>query len=749
MTIFARSRSWLAGALSRHPQIGRVAVPFAAILAVLALCAAPAGAVVVEVEGTNVGLQKRDAPVPAKEIVEPGPHLPGEGNAGTFFNEAGNAVLHGTSIYLVYWDPEVRFHPEWVTKINRFAQDMGATSGGLSTIFSANGQYRDRTNTGAAFQTVFKGNYSDTIKYPPAGCTDPQPLKVGAVTCLTDAQIRAHLQSFIAARGLPTGMGTIYYLLTPPGVTVCLTAAATHCSDFKASGSEITKKEHLSASYENSFCSYHGDINPDAVPQGDTKTVLYGAIPWTAGYQGMAGVQPATPYYGQGYPCQDGGWNPEGNEENFEQPKPMSEDEEKILKGEKGSPHEKAALERHRELEEPHIESPNQEGKGEFGDYAPGLADLIINQIAVEQANTTTDPMLNAWQDSTHHEVTDICHDVFASTSGRGILGSVTADEHTEAGTLSNESFGPESGATNYYINNTFSLSGSRCVGGVGMVPRFTVPNPVNTGEIVGVNGMESSVLLSEGWSFGPTGPPTKTYMTFSWNFGDGTPETKGFAPGAPTCEAPWLSPCAASAFHAYTYGGTYNVTLTVVDVAGNTARQTHVLTVNGPPPPAPPPAPGSSPTGGSAGSGAGSSGGSKGSGSKAGTLSLAASAAIVSHSLKSVVRKGLAVRYTVNQQVAGHFEVLLSKSLARRLKIGGPAASGLPAGTAPELVIGKAVLVTTKAGNGAMTIKLPSSIAARLGKAHSATLFLRMVVRNSASAGGDVATVLSSAQLG
>ena len=28
-----------------------------------------------------------------------------------------------------------------------------------------------------------------------------------------------------------------------------------------------------------------------------------------------------------------------------------------------------------------------------------GLADLIVNQIAVEQQNIVTDPLLNAWQD--------------------------------------------------------------------------------------------------------------------------------------------------------------------------------------------------------------------------------------------------------------------------------------------------------------------------------------------------------------
>ena len=199
--------------------------------------------------------------------------------------------------------------------------------------------------------------------------------------------------------------------------------------------------------------------------------------------------------------------------------------------------------------------------------------------------NTVTDPLLNAWQDTKGEEATDLCRNFFASTAGEGegnvgeIAGSVVANPLTEAGTLSNVTVGPG----RYYINNVFSLSGGSCSGGPGLIARFTAPNPVNTGEIIGVDGMESTISLIEGKAFGPTGPPTKTYATFSWNFGDGTPEVKGYAPGAPICEAPWLSPCAASAFHSYQYGGKYNVTLTITDVAGNTGSVTHEVIVNGP----------------------------------------------------------------------------------------------------------------------------------------------------------------------
>ena len=90
-----------------------------------------------------------------------------------------------------------------------------------------------------------------------------------------------------------------------------------------------------------------------------------------------------------------------------------------------------------------------------------------------------------------------------------------------------------------------------------------------------------------------------------------------------------------------------------------------------------------------------------------------------MSRSLRNALRKGLVVRYSVNEQVAGHFEVLIARSLARRLKLGGAPATGLPAGTPPQLVIAKAILVTTKGGHSTIHIKFSKHVAERLKHTH------------------------------
>jgi hypothetical protein len=726
---FART---LSSPLDPHVASARgrtLAMALAAIATVVAmmLVAPPARAVVAEAGGVKVGLQPRltSKLTPGEEPL-------------TFKNEAGNVVLHGTSDYAIYWDPNqpTEFTHEWITNIDEFFYGLGEAH--LDTPFATLGQYRDRGNTTTPFKALSKGAYSDTTKFPSQKkCTDP---KNSATRCLTDAQLREQLQSFISAHGLPTGMGTVYFLLTPPETTVCLEEASLRCSDYSLSGSEETKHERKSTSYKESFCSYHSYIDLDGAPEGDGSTILYAAIPWVAN----TGA----------YDCQDGGWNPEGHKPTDEAPPILTTKEEEAREKALGEmpAKQKEAAEAERRLEGPHIEEPNQGGTEESDTHTAGLTDILVDQISEEEMNTVTDPLLNSWHDAQGNEATDMCRDIFAATAGEGgsegeISGSVKAQPTTEAGTLANVSLGSH----RYYINNVFGLAREECSGGVGLVARFTPPNPLNADEPIAVDGMESTISLDSGDAFGPSGPPSLTYATFSWNFGDGTPEVAGFAPGAPTCELPWLSPCAASALHVYQYGGTYNITLTVTDVAGNKTSVSHTVTVDGPPAPSAA-TPSSGSTGASSATPTASSTPSSSKGAAAGASVTVpaplAQAAIVRQSLHHAARSGLTVDYSVNEQVAGHFEVLLSSATAHKLGISGALAVGLPAGSPAEVVIAKAILVTTKGGHSAVHIAFSSRTDARLARAHKVSLMLRLIVRNAASVHPLTTTVVSSATL-
>jgi hypothetical protein len=734
------------------PALARRLALVLAALGVLALAVAScASALVVEAETSKVkaGVQPRSTLL-LDGLLGYGPKLEPVLNLGVeaFSNPSGAPVLTSSHVYAVYWDPTDNYHGDWQHLIDTFLQGMGAESGSLGTVFSVDAQYTDATNQRAAYRTTFMGAYTDTQGYPPvAGCSDPRPLEAGdAITCLTDQQIREQLGLFISSHSLPKGMGNIYYVLTPPGVTVCLDAGGPtgHCSDYEAGSTE---------SYENSFCSYHSDESPTSPTVGDANTILYAVIPWTAGGLGDGHLTLAdekTP----AYDCQDGGYNPTG--EPIEQPeekkektkKQKAELEEKTLKEQQKAKEEE-------ELEGPHQEEPNQApGRSPDGFFDTGLADLIINQIAAEQQNIVTDPLLNAWQDPFGKEATDECRDFFAPAPG----GGVGASKNTGAGTLSNQTLA----GGNYYLNDAFSLAalelpfpGVPCINAVELLPRFTAPNPVNAGELVDFDGMESDISLDEGTVYNAKDEAKPTYATYTWNFGDGTPTVTGYAPGAPVgnppsavCEDPWLEPCAASTFHSYQYGGIYEVTLTVTDVGGYTASVAKSITVAGAPRPA---SGGGSGPAGSQGAvtpaSSGSSGGSSG-GSGSTLPAPVARAAAASSSPRAVARSGLLVDYSVNEQVAGRFEVLLGAAAAHRLGISGRVASGLPAGTPKSLVIGQALLVTTKGGRNSVRIKFAKSTAAHLSRARSVTLTLRLTAHNASPQSPLFTTVISTVVL-
>jgi hypothetical protein len=721
----------------------RLLALFVPTLAALAVVAVPASARVFEVGGTKFGVQIHSAPAKLFENEELEPL--------TFANASGSPVLHQNSTYAIFWDPDYRYLDPWTEVIDQFFQNMSTASGQLASVFAVDTQYTDKTNKPAYFKSAFRVSYADKAPYPsPVGCTNPEPLGEGEnITCLSDKQIRAQLESFISREKLPKGMGTIYYLLTPPGVTVCTDEgpSAEHCSS--------------NASSPQSFCSYHAAITPTNPSTGDANTILYGVIPWTAGSLGDPLLVPGNRT--SGYDCQDGGFDPSS--------KPIAEEKEKAKEAKVESKKEeeehpknaeekqkaKEAREKAEKAEGPHQQEPNQFSSPEQpscphnlynGGCEVGLADVIITQIASEQQDIVTDPLLNAWQDKNNNEVVDECRNFFALVTG----GSVTAKEESVAGTLYNQTFG----AGNYYLNDAFNASALKiyqprnsCLQHVNLIPSFTAPTPVNAGEIVGLNGLESDVDLDAAVDFPGGGAEKPTYATYAWNFGDGSPGVSGFAPGAPPCsEVPWLSPCAASVFHSYKYGGTYNVTLTVTDVGGNKASVEHTITVEGP---GPPPAPGSA--GGASTAASATSGVTSSTGSGTGLTSPTfpapvATQAVFSHSLLGTLSKGLVIRYSVSEQVAGQFQVLLASSIARRIGLHGPAAVGLPAGSVPSIVIAKAILVTTKGGRSTVKILFGKKTAAKLRKLHKVSLTLRLIVRNASSHSPLSTTVLSTVNL-
>jgi hypothetical protein len=631
-------------------------------LAGLAAGAAPAGALI----SGGVGVQAR-----AHVAVNPTP-----------LQYHGGPVLHSSDAYVIYWDPIGNYRGDWERLIDRYFQDVGAESGRLGDVFAVNTQYADSGGP-AANQSTFRGSFKDEDAYPASGCGESAEF-----ACLTKAQIEAELQHVITSVNPPLPGATgppVYYLLTPPGVTVCTGAGSPGtCSNSEALEEEVTEieKEEIPGPAQTGICGYHSAIN-----LGGAGPIPFAVQPWIAGDAGLL-IESLSPLQ-------------------------TSEVTSDVLACQNGS-----------ELQE-----PNQlVGLNPFGNYAEGLADVIISGLSVEQSNIVIDPLLNAWyQTGSNAEQGDVCQKDFGAPPSS----PPAPNKETHAGSLSNETINGDT----YYIQWAFNSSGVAAGSGVGCwsgvtnEPFFTAASPVNSGDIVGFNATESNVTLDAKARNLEADEPYRVPV-YSWSFGDGTS-----ASGAN----------AANEFHSYQYGGSYTATLTITDGGGNTNLTTRTITVVGPAPPAPP-SPGTTTTSGSSTTAGGSAGATGGAGKSAPAPGPLATASVVSHRLSTVLREGLLVRYSVNRQVAGRFEVLLASSIAHRLGVSGARATGLAKGTAPQTVIAKAILVTTKGGRSTYKIKFSKATAARLRKLHKVSLMIRLVVHSAASP--TVTTVLDTVNL-
>ena len=119
------------------------------------------------------------------------------------------------------------------------------------------------------------------------------------------------------------------------------------------------------------------------------------------------------------------------------------------------------------------------------------------------------------------------------------------------------------------------------------------------------------------------------------------------------------------------------------------------------------------------------------------------ATAGVVSRSLKSVLAGGLVVRYSVNEQVAGHFEVLLAASIAGASACTARSPPDWPRAP-PQIVIAKSDPRDDEGWAQHAQDPVQQDTAKRLRRLGKVTLMLRLVVRNGSGKNALSTTVLS-----
>jgi IPT/TIG domain len=170
----------------------------------------------------------------------------------------GGPVMTSNTNYSFYWAPSgsPAYPSGYQAGVNRYLEDLAHDSGGNQNVDSVATQYTNSSAEAARYDSHFAGAIIDTDPYPKNGCT-------AAAICLTDAQIRAEIMSYVTSHGLPQDLAHEYFMLTPPGVESCFNSS--ECSG---------------GSSHPSFCAYHSIIS---VAGG---AIVYAEDPYAGGVSG-------------------------------------------------------------------------------------------------------------------------------------------------------------------------------------------------------------------------------------------------------------------------------------------------------------------------------------------------------------------------------------------------------------------------------------------------------------------------------
>ena len=177
--------------------------------------------------------------------------------ACTLLNYNGGPVQHGELVYLFVWAPTAyssALPGTYVNGMTAWVNELVAADGSSGNPISVNTQYYDLSGPGG------------TKSFVPYSVHNGGTIVDTGATCLTDAQIRSELSSYIVNHGLPTGLNVEYFVLTPPGVNSCFDAGSSICS-------------------YSQYCGYHSAMTVS------NNNVTYADLPWAYNVSGQHRVR--------------------------------------------------------------------------------------------------------------------------------------------------------------------------------------------------------------------------------------------------------------------------------------------------------------------------------------------------------------------------------------------------------------------------------------------------------------------------
>lgn len=186
----------------------------------------------------------------------------------------GGPVVHASRAYAIFWVPSGYYYPVGAKgEVAQYFTDVATDSWKTSNVYGALTQYCQGIATGASScpaasssfisnNVSYGGSATVTTAYPASGCPKyTLGSGLSSKVCLTDAQVKNEINSVVSAKGWPRGLGSEFFLFTPPTVGQCQDAAGNSCFD----------PDFPPPNYPG-YCGYHSWITS---PQ-----TLYAVQPW-------------------------------------------------------------------------------------------------------------------------------------------------------------------------------------------------------------------------------------------------------------------------------------------------------------------------------------------------------------------------------------------------------------------------------------------------------------------------------------
>lgn len=192
------------------------------------------------------------SPTASTTTTTAGGYTPCSQGEGACLSYYGGPVMRTTTLTPIFWSPAglgLKYPAGYEEEIEGFLANLAADSGKETNFFSLLPQYYEEvgaTINRVAYSVTAGAALQDTDALPTAlGDTCTSPLAISR-PCVQDEGVRAELRSFVKGHSLATGIGHEYIVFFPEGIDSCFNEGS-------------AAKEPICSG--TSYCGYHGTLN--------------------------------------------------------------------------------------------------------------------------------------------------------------------------------------------------------------------------------------------------------------------------------------------------------------------------------------------------------------------------------------------------------------------------------------------------------------------------------------------------------